>query len=108
MLCHQYCLKTIKGMYTGTVYEADKNGWFDISWEKYGTEVFEYEQADYKSSHAELTRFGISDCIIVDSEKEDSTIIVSGDKVDHPRLPQADLRSGGARGKYLSNIKTHS
>jgi hypothetical protein len=74
--------KTIKGMYSGTVYEADDNGWFDITWEKYGTEVFEYEQADYKSSHAELTRFGISDCVIVDSEKEDSTIIVTGNKAE--------------------------
>ena len=72
--------KTIKGMYSGKTYEADANGWFEITLDKYGTEVFEYDQADYKSSHAELTRFGLSDCVIIDSEEEDSTIIVSKDK----------------------------
>ncbi len=72
--------KAIKGLYSGKIYEADSKGWFEIDLEKYGTEVFEYEQADYKSSHAELIRFGVSDCVITDSETETPEIIISKDK----------------------------
>ena len=54
-------VKKITGMYTGETYQADADGWFTIEFEDYQVEVFEYEQADYKSSHAELERFGLAD-----------------------------------------------
>ncbi len=75
-------VKTIKGLYSGKIYEADDSGWFEIDWEKYGTEVFEFEQADYKSSHCELMRFGLSECVMIDSEKETPTFIISSDKTE--------------------------
>ena len=59
---------TIKGLYSGKTYKADKNGWFDISWNKYETEVFEYSQADYKSPHAEIKRFGLVGHTMLDAE----------------------------------------
>lgn len=69
-------VKEIKSMYTDTVYEADQSGWFKIEMESFGTDVFEYEQADYKSSHAELTRFGFSEIILENSESERPCFIV--------------------------------
>ena len=74
-------VKKIKGMYTGKVYEANSDGWFEIDFENYEVEVFEYEQADYKSSHAELDRFGLSECIIAENQGE-QTIIVHGGKTE--------------------------
>ncbi len=53
-------VKKITEMYTGDVYEVDSDGWFDIRFENYATMLFEYEQEDYKSSHAELEWFGIT------------------------------------------------
>ncbi len=47
----------IKGMYSGKEYTADQNGYFNIKWGEYETEVFEYEQPDYKSSHADFRNF---------------------------------------------------
>ena len=49
--------KKIKGLYSGEEYTADQNGYFNLDFDKYEVEVFEYEQADYKSSHAELRNF---------------------------------------------------
>ena len=68
----------IKGMYSKKTYTADEAGWFDIEFDKYQTEIFEYEQADYKSSHAELKRFGLSGCVTADSEGEAYFIIPEG------------------------------
>lgn len=74
----------IKGMYSKKTYVADETGWFDIEFDKYQTEIFEYEQADYKSSHAELKRFGLSDCVIADSESDAYFIIPEGvDKAEY-------------------------
>lgn len=73
-------VKKIKGMYSKKEYEADDNGYFEIEWDNYETEVFEFEQADYKSSHAELTAFGLADAVIVDAESEEPSIIASSDK----------------------------
>ena len=75
-------VETIKGLYSGKTYQSDKDGWFEIDLEKYETEVFEFEQADYKSSHAELKRFGLSECVMIDSEEEVPTFIVSADKTE--------------------------
>ncbi len=60
----------IQGMYSKKTYTADADGWFTLEFDGYATEIFEYEQADYKSSHAELTRFGLSDCMLADSESD--------------------------------------
>ena len=65
-------------MYSKKTYTADEAGWFDIEFDKYQTEIFEYEQADYKSSHAELKRFGLSGCVTADSEGEAYFIIPEG------------------------------
>ncbi|MBQ8588433.1 MAG: S-layer homology domain-containing protein [Clostridia bacterium] len=73
-------VKKIKGMYSKKVYEADDNGYFEIEWDNYETEVFEFEQDDYKSPHAELTAFGLADAVIVDAESEEPSIIASSDK----------------------------
>lgn len=69
----------IRSMYTKQVYEADDTGWFTIEMSSYGVDVFEYEQADYKSSHAELTRFGLDEIVTVDSESETPAFIVGAD-----------------------------
>lgn len=53
-------VKKIKAMYTDKEYTADTNGWFKIDMDSYGVEIFEFEQADYKSAHCELIRFGVS------------------------------------------------
>lgn len=71
-------VKSIKGMYSKKTYTADDKGWFDIEWDSYETEIFEYEQADYKSSHAELKRFGLSGFTMADSESEAYFLIPEG------------------------------
>lgn len=73
-------VKKIKGMYSKKVYEADDSGYFEIEWDAYETEVFEYEQADYKSPHAKLTTFGLADAILGDAESEISCFIIPVDK----------------------------
>ena len=75
-------VKKIKGMYSKKEYVADDNGLFEIEWEAYGTEVFEYEQADYKSPHAELKGFGIADTVMGDSESENPFIIIPDGKAE--------------------------
>ena len=45
--------------------------------DSYQVEVFEYEQADYKSSHADLNHFALTDCMIADAESDVSTILVA-------------------------------
>ncbi|MBE7036796.1 MAG: hypothetical protein E7403_05845 [Ruminococcaceae bacterium] len=77
-------VKKITGMYSGQTYEADREGWFEIEFPAYMVEVFEYEQADYKSSHAELERFGIMDTegngfIMQNSEDEIPTFLIEKD-----------------------------
>lgn len=72
-------VKKIKGMYSKKEYEADDNGYFEIEWEAYGTEVFEYEQSDYKSPHAELKNFAATNAVVADSESEVPSIIISGE-----------------------------
>ena len=66
----------IKGLYSGEVYEANEDGVFEIDWDSYEVEVFEIEQADFKSPHAELTRFALSGTILNDSDSEESAFIV--------------------------------
>lgn len=66
----------IKGMYSKREYEADPNGYFEIEWDKYETEVFEFEQADYKSTHAELRNFVAANYSVLDAESEIPTIII--------------------------------
>ena len=63
-------VKEIKGMYSKKTYKADNDGWFKINMEGYEVEVFEYEQQEFKSSHAELMRFGLADTITINSEGE--------------------------------------
>lgn len=70
-------VKTIKSMYTDEILTADSNGWFSIQMDGYGVDVFEYEQADYKSPHAELMHFGISDLVFTDAEEETTTVQAS-------------------------------
>lgn len=50
----------IKGMYSGKEYKANESGWFTVNLDGYEVEIFEYNQEDYKSPHAELIRFGVS------------------------------------------------
>lgn len=75
-------VKKIRGMYSKEVYEADEKGWFEIEMEKDATEVFEYEQADYKSSHAELKSFGLADVVIIDAEADIPAFIVNEDATE--------------------------
>lgn len=75
-------VKKIKGMYSKKEYEADDSGCFEIEWDAYETEVFEYEQSDYKSPHAELTTFGLTDSILGDAESEVSFFTVPQDKIE--------------------------
>ena len=77
-------ISEIKGMYSKKAYTADKNGVFTIDLDTYEVEIFEYEQADYKSPHAELKYFALSECIITDSEGDACFIIPDGmKKVDY-------------------------
>lgn len=73
-------VKKIKGMYSKKVYEADENGLFELEWDSYETEIFEYEQSDYKSSHAELTAFGLADVVTSDAEQETPVFVIPEDK----------------------------
>ena len=72
----------IKGLYSGKTYKADEKGMFNLTWDSYEVEVFEYTQEDYKSSHAELTRFGLADGVIVDAEGKTPCFIISADKTE--------------------------
>jgi len=63
-------------MYSKKVYEADDDGNFEVEWEGYETEVFEFEQEAYKSSHAELKNFVTAGVIVTNAESEVSTVIV--------------------------------
>ncbi len=69
-------VKEMRSMYTDTVYKADKSGWFTIDMTGYGVDVFEYEQEDYKSSHAELKRFGLTGITMMNSESEVPCFVV--------------------------------
>lgn len=69
-------VKEIKGMYSKKVYEADADGWFEIEFDEYETEVFEWESEDYLSSHADLTHFGLSGMHMLDAESEIPTFCV--------------------------------
>lgn len=80
---HLEGVKEIKGMYSKEVYEADENGYFEIEWDEYGVEVFEFEQADYKSPHAELETFGFADAITIDMDSEIQTVIFPNDKTEY-------------------------
>ena len=71
-------VKEIRGMYSGETFEANENGWFELDWDSYQVEVFEYEQADYKSPHAELTRFNLANCIMTETENG-SEFVISND-----------------------------
>lgn len=75
---------TITGIYSGKTYEADRDGWFEIEFDENMVEVFEYNQQDYKSSHAELERFGIMSTsgdgfIMLDSEGETPKFLIEKD-----------------------------
>lgn len=69
-------VKEIKGMYSKKVYEADEDGWFEIEFDEYETEVFEWESPDYSSPHADLTHFGLSGMHMIDAESEVPTFCV--------------------------------
>ena len=72
----------IKGLYSSKTYKADEDGMFNLNWNEYEVEVFEYAQEDYKSSHAELSRFGLVDSVIVDAEAKTPCFIISADKTE--------------------------
>lgn len=72
----------IKGMYSEKVYKANQDGWFEIAFDAYQTEVFEWASEDYKSPHAELTHFGLSEAIIADAESDTPTFIIAGDMTE--------------------------
>lgn len=73
----------ITGMYTGEVFEADEAGLFDLALDAYEVEIFRYEQADYKSSHAELSWFGITGgetgYTMLEADSDVSTFVVPAD-----------------------------
>ena len=75
-------IKEIKGMYSEKVYKADENGCFEISFDAYQTEVFEWVSEDYKSPHAELTHFGLSEALIIDAESDAPSFIIPSDMTD--------------------------
>ncbi len=74
-------VKKITGMYSGKTYTADKDGWFKIELSNQESEVFEYEQSDYKSTHAELIRFGllsdVGGLVMLDADGEKPRFIVA-------------------------------
>ncbi len=67
---------TITGLYSDVAYTADQDGWFEIELDGYETEVFEYVQADYESSHADLRNFAAANYCVLDSESEMPTIMI--------------------------------
>lgn len=73
---------TIKGMYSEAEYIADEDGWFEIELDGYETEVFEYEQADYESSHADLRNFAAANYCVIDAESETPTIMIDDAAVE--------------------------
>ena len=72
-------VKQITSVYTNKTYTADRNGWFTINMSGFGTDIFKYAQADYKSSHAELKRFGLVGSTMLDSESETPCFVVPKD-----------------------------
>jgi len=73
---------TITGLYSDATYTADGNGWFTIELDGYETEVFEYAQADYESSHADLRNFAAANYCVLDSESETPTIVIDDAAVE--------------------------
>lgn len=65
----------IKGRMSGKTYTS-ADGKFNVEFDPYMTEVFEFEQADYKSSHAELIRFGADGCIVNNSETDTPSVVI--------------------------------
>lgn len=47
------------GMYSKKTYKADEDGWITVDFDAIGTELFVYEQAEYKSPECELKYFGL-------------------------------------------------
>ena len=90
-------------MYSGKNYTADKDGIFTIDFDIYQVEIFEYEQADYKSSHAELKYFGLADCITADSEGEAYFIIPQGMKKTQYKAAVSDFARLYINGKEVKN-----
>ncbi len=78
-------VKTMTGMYSGKTYEADEDGWFAIDFEGIQTEVFIYDQADYKSPHAELKYFGFMN-------DKGEAVVTLGTDGDEPYIKVSECR----------------
>ncbi len=78
-------VKEIKGKYSGKTLTADSDGWFTIPFDSLETEIYEYAQEDYKSSHAELKYFGLMEAdgsalVLTDSVGEKPCFVYSGEE----------------------------
>ena len=83
-------------MYTDKEYIADEKGWFKIDMDSYGVEIFEFEQADYKSSHCELIRFGVSN--------NDHSYIVT----DFDKTPVINIDDGATKLDFLATVSDYA
>ncbi len=100
-------VETIVGQYSGKTYTADADGWFEIPFGKYEVEVFEFEQADYKSAHAELVRFTLDGMQIIDPTGE-SVIVANGAKSVEYNARISDYAQLYINGKAVENSGTLS
>ena len=89
-------VKKIKAMYTDKEYTADEKGWFKIDMDSYGVEIFEFEQEDYKSSHCELIRFGVSN--------NDHSYIVT----DFDKTPVINIDDGATKLDFLATVSDYA
>lgn len=87
-------VKKIRGMYSGKELTANEDGWFETELDGYEVEVYEYEQADYKSSHAELIRFAAAGCMVENAEEDSPIIMMNG--ADESFTYQATISDGAA------------
>lgn len=98
----------IHAKYSGKDYTADKDGWFDIEFDVYATEIFEYEQSDYLSSHAKLNSFGLSTDLtgiaLLNPDDETSQFIVpKGTEVADYMFNISDFAQAYINGKKVEN-----
>ena len=100
-------VKVIRSMYTGEEIEANADGVFEIKWSGYGTDIFEMDQPEYESHHAELNRFALVDTILTGAEVEESAFsIKEGTKEITYRATISDKAKLYINGELRENVGT--
>lgn len=101
-------VKEMKALYSGKTYTADENGWFNVDFDSLEADVFIYEQADYKSSHAELELFTLTDengasIVMTDSEETIPAFITNAAENVYYRAKTSDFAKVYINGKETEN-----